>query len=109
MLKKDTLVSSITPIVEINSDLTAPISKNSVIGTISYSVDGNEYTSNLLAGSDVTQSNAFTTFLTIASIILVLYLLNKLLHSNNKNNKRKKKSSKGKRKKAYNRNHYLDW
>lgn len=109
LLKKDTLVSSITPIVEINSDLTAPISKNSVIGTISYSVDGNEYTSNLLAGSDVTQSNAFTTFLTIASIILVLYLLNKLLHSNNKNNKRKKKSSKGKRKKAYNRNHYLDW
>lgn len=109
LLKKDTLVSSITPTVEINSDLTAPISKNSVIGTISYSVDGNEYTSNLLAGSDVTQSNAFTTFLTIASIILVLYLLNKLLHSNNKNNKRKKKSSKGKRKKAYNRNHYLDW
>lgn len=109
LLKKDTLVSSITPIVEINSDLTAPISKNSVIGTISYSVDGNEYTSNLLAGSDVTQSNAFTTFLTIASIILVLYLLNKLLHSNNKNNKRKKKSSKGKRKKAYNRNHYLYW
>lgn len=111
LLKKGTLVSSITPTVEINSDLTAPISKNSVIGTISYSVDGNEYTSNLLAGADVSPSNAFTTFLTIVSILLVLYLLNKLLHSNNNNKKRRKKPSKGKRaktaKRAYNRNHYL--
>ena len=99
LLKKTTSVSSITPTVEISTDLKAPITKNTVIGTISYSIDGNEYTSNLLAGNDVIESNAFTTFLTITSILLVLYLLHKLLtNSNNKKKRKRKKNSKGGRK-----------
>ena len=43
LLKKQTDISSITPIVEITSDLTAPISKNSIIGKITYDIDGNTY------------------------------------------------------------------
>lgn len=114
LLKKTTNTSSITPTVEISSDLKAPITKSSVIGTISYSVDGNEYTSNLLAGEDVIESNAFNTFLTIVSILLVLYLLYKLLNSNNKKKTRRKKNSKkGKKSKASkhpkNKDNYLYW
>ena len=94
VLKKHTDISTITPTIEINSDLIAPISKNSVIGTITYNVDGNTYTSDLLAGSDIAESNTFNTFLTILSIILVLYFLYRLLKWDSKKKKKSKKSSK---------------
>lgn len=101
ILKKDTDISTITPTIEITSNLTAPISKNSVIGTITYNVDGNTYTSDLLAGSDIAESNTFNTFLTILSIILVLYFLYRLLKGDsNKKTKRKKSSKKGKVRKS---------
>lgn len=94
VLKKDTDISAITPTIEITSNLTVPISKNSVIGTITYNVDGNTYTSDLLAGSNIAESNTFNTFLTILSIILVLYFLYRLLKWDTKKKKKRKKSSK---------------
>jgi len=117
VLEKDTNISSITPTVEITSNLEAPISKNTVIGTITYNVDGNTYTSDLLAGSDVKESNTFNTFLTILSILLVLYFLYKLLNSNTKKKKRKKKKSSKKSKrsktsakrKSQDRDNFLYW
>lgn len=105
LVKQDTNISSIIPTVEIDSNLTAPIAANSVIGKITYTIDGNEYSSNLLAGKDVIESNSFTTFLTIASIIVVLFLLNKLLGSNKKKKKKRKRNNK---KKSY-RDNYLYW
>lgn len=109
LLKKDTNINELTPTVELNSDLKAPISENAVIGKITYEVDGNTYTSNLLAGGNVVESNAFNTFLTIASIILVLFLLFKLLKSNNKKKKRRKKK-KNKNSNSYSsRSNYLYW
>lgn len=93
VLKKDTNISTITPTVEITSDLTAPITKNTVIGTITYNVDGNIYTSDLLAGADIAESNSLNTFLTILSILLVLYLLHRLLNSSSKKKKKKKKKA----------------
>ena len=105
LLKKDSNVTNITPTVEINSDLKAPIAENTVIGKISYEIDGNEYSSNLLAGSNVVESNSFNTFLTITSILIVLFLLNKLLKSNTKKKSRKKKN----KKKSNTRNNYLYW
>lgn len=101
LIKKDFDISTVTPTVEINTDLTAPISENTVIGKITYNIDGNEYTSRLLSGSNVIESNGFNTFLTICSILLVLFLLNKLLNSNSKKKKRRK------RKKYNRRNDYL--
>lgn len=91
VLKKDTDINTITPTVDISSNLVAPISKNTVIGTITYDVDGNTYTSNLLAGSDIAEANAVTTTLTCASIILVLFLLFRLLTSDSKKKRKKKK------------------
>lgn len=91
LVKKDTNINTITPTITISSDLVAPIAKNTIIGTISYDVDGNTYTSNLLAGFDVEESNLLTTCLTIISIILVLFFLYLLLKSNHKKKKRKKK------------------
>ena len=98
VVKKDTDINNITPTVEITSDLTAPISKNTVIGTITYNVDGNTYTSDLLAGSDIAESNAFSSFLTILSIILVLYFLYRLFKVDTKKRRKRKKSFKKKKK-----------
>lgn len=115
VVKKDTNVSTITPTIEITSDLKAPISKNTVIGTISYNIDSNTYTSDLLAGSNISESNSFTTFLTILSMILVLYFLYRLSKLDTKKKKRKNKSYKKKGKKKSTRkinpdkDNYLYW
>lgn len=101
LVKKDFDSTSITPKVEIEPNLEAPIAKNTAIGKITYNIDGNEYSSILLAGSDVIPSNGFTTFLTICSILLALFLLNKLLSSN------KKKRRRNNRKKYKRKNNYL--
>lgn len=101
LLKKDTNISNITPTITINSDLVAPITQNSVIGTISYDIDGNQYSSNLLAANDVSESNTFTNILTILTILVILFLLYKLLVVNNKNKKRRKKKKQ--------KNNFLYW
>lgn len=112
VIKSDCNISNITPTVEIRTDLEAPISSNTVIGKITYNIDGTEYTSNLLAGSDVIESNTFNTILIIVSIIIVLYLLVKLLGSNDKKKKKRKKSKirkKNNSKKTSRRDNYLYW
>ncbi len=106
LLKKDTDINSITPKIDLSVNLEAPIQKNSVIGTISYDVDGNSYTSNLLAGEDVEESNLFTTILTILSIFLVLLFLGKLMKSDKK---KKRKSKKKTSSKKNDRDNYLYW
>lgn len=104
LIKNDFDTMTITPTVQINTDLTAPISQNTVIGKITYNIDGNEYSSNLLAGFDVIESNGFNAFLTVCSVILVLFLLYRLLNLNNSSKKRKRK----RKKRKYNkRNDYL--
>lgn len=98
LVKKDSAdFANITPTVELNSDLHAPITQNTVIGKITYTIDGNEYTSKLLAGANVLESNGITTFLSIASILIVLFLLNKLLGFNNKNKKKRRRQKYKKR------------
>lgn len=73
-------ISSISPNVEINFPLTAPISKNSIIGKITYNIDGAEYSSNLLAGSDVEESNYLNLFFKIILLALILFIAFEILH-----------------------------
>lgn len=103
VLKEDTDTSTITPIVDITSDLIAPISKNTVIGTITYNVDGNTYTSDLLAGDEILESNNLTTVLTVASMLLVVYLLYRLINLDSK------KKNKSKKKKKHSKDNFLYW
>ena len=83
-----------------------PIKKNSIVGTISYTVDGNTYTSNLIAGNDVEEFNLFTSILTIISIILIFVLISTLLKIGKKKNKKKKKKGSTKSKEH---DSYLYW
>lgn len=101
LIKNDKDINNIIPIIELNSELQAPIVENTVIGKITYNIDGNEYTSNLLAGGNVLESTTLNTFLTISSIIIVLFLLHKLLNLNNNKKKKKKRDTK--------KDNYLYW
>ena len=91
VLKNSTDTSTITPRVDITSDLTAPITKNSIIGTITYEVDGNTYTSNLLASRNIAEANFFNTILPFIFIILILFLLYRLTRTKKKKTKKKSK------------------
>ena len=87
-----TNIKNVTPTIDITSDLVAPIIKNSVIGKITYEVDGNTYTANLLAARDIPVSSTFGSILTFLSMAFVVFLLYKLLKLNNKKKRRRKKN-----------------
>ena len=86
LVKRDSIVD-ITPNIKIKKYL-APISKNSVIGTITYKVNGITYTSDLLASHDVEPANHMN--LLIALIVIVLVFLFALVFIIIKGKKRNK-------------------
>jgi len=70
--------------VELNPILAAPITQNSVIGKIVYIIDGEVYSSNLLAGSDVVPSKSFYSITIIVVLIFILFVVYKLARRKNK-------------------------
>lgn len=89
----------ITPNIEITKAI-APIAEGEVIGTISYTIDGETYTSNLLASHDVYAVDYMNFILGLSAALIVLILI--YIHLNKKS-KRKKKKNKYKNK--YNNNY----
>ena len=88
---------SINPTIEINSDLKAPISENSVVGKISYTINGKTYYSDLVADSSVIPSSFEVIVFRLLLIFLILYIIYRLLKSNSKNTPSKKANSKNKK------------
>ena len=77
------------PEIKFNDNLKAPINKGDIIGTVTYTAEGVNYTENLVASHDVEKSYAFITF---AILILILFFF--LLFSKTKNMKKKNKKKK---------------
>lgn len=98
VVSKDVDLATLTPTVDIDESLKAPVTKGAKIGTITYKIGDNEYTSSLIAGNDLKEGNPFVLALVIFVIIILLYLLIK--PSKSKKNK-KKKSKKSKNKDSY--------
>ncbi len=101
---------NLQPKITFAENLKAPISQNSVIGTITYEVDGQTYSSDLIAGNNVIASGILPILLRILLILVTLYLIYLLLSSSKKSKKgnhsqntksfqKKKKKSSGKRSK----------
>ena len=63
------------PKIVLKGNLSAPIAKNSIIGTISYTIDDTTYTQNLLASHDVEQSNYTVYILGFVFIFLVIIII----------------------------------
>lgn len=97
LLKTDNSLENINPEVELNEKLKAPITKGSIVGKISYNIDGINYTTNLIAGQDILSTSIFSLILKIVLVILALYILKCVINFINKgNNKKKKKRKKSK-------------
>ena len=77
LINKDE-TSNITNNISWKTDLNYPISKDSVIGTITYTVDGSNYSVNLLAGNDILPTNSdsisYTFYILVAVLIIILLL-----------------------------------
>ncbi|MBR3697813.1 MAG: D-alanyl-D-alanine carboxypeptidase [Clostridia bacterium] len=85
---KDILAEDIKPEIVYEEKILAPILKGQVIGTIKYNVDEIEYTSELIAGSDVEHSMISIYLIIIGGILLVFSIV---IMPKNKKNKYKLK------------------
>lgn len=97
LFKSSFNISNLTSSIEINENITAPIAKDTVLGKISYNIDGINYESDLIAENDVIKSNLLEIIFQIIFAIIVLILIAELLshrHSKNKKNNKKIKSNK---------------
>ena len=87
---KTTDINSISPKIELKENLIAPISKGDIIGTIKYTVDNIEYSSNLLAANDVEKSDISTILVVLGLILIIIALIIYPGIKRKKNTKRKK-------------------
>lgn len=87
-ISTDDNYTSFIPTISVN-ELSAPISKGSVVGTISYDINGHTYTSNLVASHDVQKSYLFI-WIDIAMVIAILIIIKYIISLKNKNKKNKK-------------------
>ena len=72
-------VSSVTPNIKLTQGLFAPISEGTILGTISYDIDGTNYSCNLIASHTVYSNNLIKTAMELAILIIALILFAKLL------------------------------
>ena len=83
--------SVILPKVSLNENLKAPINKGDIIGSVTYTVDGIEYTEDLIANMDVKKSYFFIYIFIIIIVVFFAYLYIKSKNIKNKNRRLKKR------------------
>lgn len=91
VVKQSESENDVLPDIKINDNLSAPISESSVVGTITYTIDGVEYKSDLKASHSVEKSNSIWIIIQLLLAVIVIYILYKMLCPK-KIKKRKKKS-----------------
>lgn len=94
-------LSNLDYTVDLNENISAPISEGTVLGKVTYNIDGITYSSDLIASHDVEKSNLAILIVQIILAIIVLFILSKLLSP--KSHSKKKKSNCGKSKSKKNR------
>lgn len=75
MTKQSHTELNLLPVISIDDNLKAPISKGQIIGNITYSVEDISYTTNLIAEHDVEVDNSFYFYFKIILFLFVLFLL----------------------------------
>lgn len=92
IIPKNLNINDITPVININENLKAPIVTGDKVGTISYSIDDITYTSDLLAGSTVYEKTDISVYLIVTGLAILLFaiiLMPKKKRSRNKYKKRR--------------------
>ena len=81
VIKQSEMNDVILPDIKIIDNLSAPISENDFIGTITYSIDGVDYTSNLKASHLVKKFNPIFIIIQLILIAVLLFLIVKIFKS----------------------------
>lgn len=66
--------NDITFEIKLNEDISAPISAGTILGTITYNVNGLKYTENLLASHDVESSKLLLRIFEVTLLLIILFL-----------------------------------
>lgn len=88
--------SQIVPEIKLNNNISAPIAQNAILGQVVYTIDGQSYTTNLLATHNVEKDESMIFYLRIAlgivifSFFLILFII--LLKSLKRHNKKKEQT-----------------
>ena len=64
----------LVPIIQLNDNISAPIYKGEVLGKVTYSINGVDYTTDLIAAHDVKKSNVIT-YLVLGLIGIILIFI----------------------------------
>ena len=91
LIKAEEKNNALLPEVNINDNLKAPIKKGDIIGSVTYTVEGIEYTENLIANNDVKKSRFFVNTLIFILIITFAYVYLKVSKRKKKNRRLKKR------------------
>ena len=81
------------PTVKLNENILAPIAQNEKLGTVTYNINGIEYTQDLVAETTVKQDLFFIKLSIIALCVLIILLLILIIKSKTKKNKKRKYKS----------------
>ena len=84
-------VSSTTPNVKLTENMYAPISEGTNLGSITFSIDGFDYSCDLLASHTVYKSNMSKTVIELCLVLVFLLLFAKVLKFKNKRAKKRYK------------------
>jgi len=104
LIKNSETNNEFSPEITLNEKISAPIEEGTILGKVKYSIDGVEYTTNLIASHNVEKSKILTYILyTVGILILIRIIYLILFHNKNKKyiNKKKKKKTKSKYKYRY--------
>lgn len=77
-------ISEIIPEITLNKEISAPIEEGMVLGKVKYSVDGVEYTTDLIASHSVKKSEILTYILYVCAFIIVILLIYRIFFHKNK-------------------------
>ena len=77
-------ISEIIPEITLNENISAPIEEGTVLGKVKYSVDGVEYTTDLIASHSVKKSEILTYILYVCAFIIAILLIYRIFFHKNK-------------------------
>ena len=81
LINQKDLEKEIQPEITLNENLTAPIQEGSVVGHIKYTVEGIDYTSNLIASHTVEKTNFLFHIIQFVLIVIILFIIYRLIFS----------------------------
>ena len=77
-------ISEIIPEITLNENISAPIEEGTILGKVKYSVDGVEYTTDLIASHSVKRSEILTYVLYVCAFIIAILLIYGIFFHKNK-------------------------